>query len=163
MKPDRQFLLAHPAHFIALGMGAGLARHAPGTWGTLVAFPLFWLASLIPLTGAMGVLVLFLFMVGVWAAARTGQDCGIADHGSIVIDEIAAFFLVLIFTPPRWSWYGVAFLLFRLFDIWKPWPIRYFDRSLKGGFGVMFDDLLAAVFSIAALFLLRHLIEGAVS
>lgn len=163
MKPDRQFLLAHPAHFIALGMGAGLARHAPGTWGTLLAFPLFWLASFIPLTGAMGVLVLLLFGVGIWAAARTGRDCGIADHGSIVIDEIAAFFLVLIFTPPRWGWYGVAFLLFRLFDIWKPWPIRHFDRSLKSGFGVMFDDLLAAVFSIATLFLLRHLIEGAVS
>jgi phosphatidylglycerophosphatase A len=96
-----------------------------------------------------------LFVAGIWASAITGRTLGIADHGGIVIDEIAAFVLVLAFTPAGFAWLLTAFVLFRAFDIIKPWPIRYFDRTLKGGFGVMFDDFLAAIGAIAVLLLFR--------
>jgi phosphatidylglycerophosphatase A len=153
-RPDSKFLLAHPAHFLAFGFGAGLMPKAPGTWGTLVALPIFWLAN----TG--GNLAVFMaaaifFVVGIWAAGVAGRALGVADHGGIVIDEIAAFLLVLAFTPPTFAWWLTAFALFRAFDIFKPWPIRWADRNIKGGFGVMFDDVLAAGLSIAGIFLLR--------
>ncbi len=161
MRPDRQFLLKHPAHFLALGFGAGLATRAPGTWGTLVALPFYLLAN--ALGGALAVLLLavIFFVVGVWAAALTGRALGVADHGGIVIDEIAAFLLVLALTPPGWPWVGVAFLLFRLFDIAKPWPIYIADKHIKGGFGVMFDDILAAAYAVASVLLLRQIFPGA--
>jgi phosphatidylglycerophosphatase A len=101
---------------------------------------------------------LLFFIVGIWASAVTGRNLGVADHGGIVVDEIAAFVLVLAFTPTGFTWLLVAFVLFRLFDIVKPWPISYFDRTLKGGFGVMFDDLLAAIGAIAILLILRSLL-----
>ena len=95
------------------------------------------------------VLVIAAFLFGVWACARTGRALGVPDHGGIVWDEIVAFALVLLFTPPGWPWIALAFALFRLFDILKPWPIRLADAHLKNGFGVMFDDLLAALYAIA--------------
>ena len=155
MRPNREFLLKHPAHLIAFGFGAGLMPKAPGTWGTLVAIPFYLVAHWLGGAPAAMVVALVLFGVGIWAAAITGQALGIADHGGVVIDEIAAFVLVLVFTPPGLLWMFAAFVLFRIFDIVKPWPIRYFDRTLKGGFGVMFDDFLAAVAVIAVLLLLR--------
>ena len=155
MRPNREFLFKHPAHLIAFGFGAGLMPKAPGTWGTLVAIPFYFLA--LRLGGTLAVLACAsaLFAVGIWAAAIAGRSLGVADHGGIVIDEIAAFVLVLAFTPSGSLWLLLAFILFRLFDIIKPWPIRYFDRTLKGGFGVMFDDLLAAIGAIAIVFLFR--------
>lgn len=101
-----------------------------------------------------------LFALGVWACGETGKALGVSDHGSIVWDEIVAFALVLTFTPPTPMWFAVAFLLFRLFDIWKPWPIRYVDRTVKGGFGVMLDDLLAAGYAIGAIAVARLLVES---
>jgi phosphatidylglycerophosphatase A len=154
MRPDRTFLFAHPAHCIALGFGAGLASKAPGTWGTLVAVPFFALVSHWGMAGAL-VLAAALFAIGVWAAGVTGRALGASDHGGIVIDEIAAFVLVLAFTPHAWPWWIAAFAIFRFFDIAKPWPIRLADRTIKGGFGVMFDDLLAALYAIAALWVLQ--------
>lgn len=157
MRPDRAFLLAHPAHFIALGFGSGLAPRAPGTFGTLAAFPLF---ALLHPFGSLTVLVAaaVAFVIGVWAAQRAGAALGVGDHGSIVIDEIAAFLVVLAVSPPGWLWWGIAFLAFRVFDIAKPWPISVADRRIKGGFGVMIDDLLAAGYAIAVLFILRNAI-----
>ena len=155
MRPDRDFLLKHPAHLIAFGFGAGLMPKAPGTWGTLVAIPFYFLALRLGGTPAVLTCALLLFGLGIWASAVTGKALGVADHGGIVIDEIAAFVLVLAFTPQGLLWLVAAFVLFRIFDITKPWPIRYFDRTLKGGFGVMFDDLLAAIGVIAILLLLR--------
>lgn len=152
MKPDVKFLFAHPAHFIALGYGSGLAPKAPGTFGTLAALPLFWLLMQ---ANASSVFLLTVtaaaFLLGVWACGVAGKNLGSADHGSIVWDEIAAMWLVLVFTPVNWLWWLAAFGLFRFFDILKPWPIRWFDARLKNGFGVMFDDLLAAVFAITLL------------
>ena len=151
MKPDQKFLFSHPAHFIAFGFGSGLVKKAPGTIGTLVAIPLY--AALVWLTPPLvtGLVIVLLFAVGVWASAIAGKTLGVADHGGIVIDEIVAFMLVLLFTPKTMVWWIAAFLLFRLFDIFKPWPISLADQKIKGGFGVMFDDLLAAIFSIGCI------------
>lgn len=151
-RPDFGFLVAHPAHFIAFGFGSGLAPKAPGTAGTLLGLPLYWLIAATTSSWIQqAALILLAFLAGVWVCARTGRALGVPDHGGIVWDEIVAFALVLLFTPTGWLWTGLAFALFRLFDILKPWPIRYFDARLKNGFGVMFDDLLAAGFAIAVL------------
>ncbi|MFN9155548.1 MAG: phosphatidylglycerophosphatase A [bacterium] len=154
--PDARWVFSSPAAFIAFGGGSGLAPRAPGTAGTLVAFPLHlllgWLLAPTLHLAAIGAL----FVLGVWACAAAGRALGADDHGGIVIDEVAAFLLVLWWVPPSLPAWVAAFALFRLFDIWKPQPIRWFDRNLKGGFGVMFDDLLAAaatliVFAIPAI------------
>jgi len=152
--PNVRFLLQHPAHFFGLGFGSGLAPKAPGTFGTLVGFPLFWLISVYALSTQL-LVVAALFLIGIYFCDITGKALGVPDYGGIVWDEIVAMMLVLAFTPNQWQWWIVAFMLFRLFDIWKPFPIRYFDAKLKNGFGVMFDDLLAAIFAIACLLLLE--------
>lgn len=149
MKPNIHFLFSHPAHFIALGYGAGLAPKAPGTFGTLAALPLFWLllqASPSPIF--LLIVTAGAFLLGIWACAVTGKHLGVADHGSMVWDEIVAMWLVLVFTPYSAIWWLAAFGLFRFFDILKPWPIRWFDKRLKNGFGVMFDDVLAAIYAL---------------
>ncbi len=146
-----KFIFSHPAHFLSFGFGSGLSPVAPGTAGTLVAFPLYWL-MLQWLSGTVILaVILLMFMVGVWACQYTGQALGVPDHGGIVWDEIVAFLLVLCVTPSTLVWYTVAFLLFRLFDIWKPFPIRQLDERIKNGFGVMLDDLLAALYSVIVL------------
>lgn len=146
--PDLRFLVSHPAHFLALGFGAGLSPKAPGTVGTLVALPLFWLLLESPVYWLWVVLFLAL---GVWACGVAGRALGVPDHGGIVWDEVAAFLLVLPFAPATLAGYVLAFALFRLFDIWKPFPIGWLDARVKGGVGVMLDDVLAAVYSIVCL------------
>lgn len=148
--PDKRFLLSHPAHFLALGFGSGLARKGPGTFGTLAALPLFGLLLCLPESSHL-IIIAALFLLGIPLCGIAGRNLGVSDHGSIVWDEIVAFMLVLEFTPKSWEWWLSAFLLFRLFDIWKPFPIRALDRSIHGGFGVMLDDLLAAVYAIMVL------------
>lgn len=152
LRPDFKFLFAHPAHLIAFGFGTGLAPKAPGTVGTLLGLPLFWLViTLAPDLPNQIILLIATFLLGIWACGRTGRALGVADHGGMVWDEIVAFALVLLFTPAGWLWMALAFALFRLFDILKPWPIRLADTHFKSGFGVMFDDLLAALYAIAIL------------
>ena len=146
-QPNFKLLIAHPAHFMSLGFGSGLAPKAPGTFGTLVGLPLFWLISVLTFYAQLGMTAL-LFLVGIYCCDKTGKALGVSDHGGIVWDEIVAIMLVLTFTPLQWQWWLIAFILFRLFDIWKPYPICYFDAKLKNGFGVMFDDLLAAIYAI---------------
>ena len=152
LRPDFKFLFAHPTHLIAFGFGSGLAPKAPGTVGTLLGLPLFWLIVAVApgLTNRI-IMLTAAFLIGVWACGRTGRALGVADHGGMVWDEIVAYALVLLFTPSGWLWIALAFALFRLFDILKPWPIRYADTHLKTGFGVMFDDLLAAGYAIAVI------------
>ena len=151
-RPDLKFLFAHPAHLIAFGFGSGLAPKAPGTVGTLLGWPLYWLViAAAPDLPNQLILLIASFLLGIWACGRSGRALGVADHGGMVWDEIVAFALVLLFTPPGWIWAGIAFLLFRFFDILKPWPIRLADRRLKNGFGVMFDDLLAAGYALAVI------------
>jgi phosphatidylglycerophosphatase A len=151
--PTLRFVISHPARFLAFGFGAGLSPYAPGTVGTLVAFPLFFLLhGLDPVI--YFALVALLYIAGVWFCDVAGKSLGVSDHGGIVWDEIVAFLLVLHFSPQTLPGYASAFLLFRLFDIWKPFPIRYADRHIHGGFGVMFDDLLAAIYAVGCLLLL---------
>ena len=145
------FMLSHPAHFIALGFGTGLAPLGPGTVGTLLAIPLY-----VVLRGrftALEILVLCvaLFILGIWACGRTGRDLGVSDHGGMNWDEIVAFLVVLTFIPETWAWQLAAFVLFRLFDIVKPPPIRRIDTHVKGGFGVMLDDVFAAFYALLVL------------
>lgn len=158
-QPTFKLLIAHPAHFLSLGFGSGLAQKAPGTFGTLVGMPIFWLISGYTLQTQL-IVIACLFLIGIYCCAITGKALGVEDHGAIVWDEIVAIMLVLAFTPPPWFWWLIAFALFRLFDIWKPFPIRQFDAKLKGGFGVMFDDLLAAIYAIGALKILLWIYVG---
>jgi len=146
-RPDARFLVSHPAHFIALGFGAGLSPVAPGTAGTLVAFPLCWLLLQVMPPLAIALVAIPLFFVGAWACDRTGRDLGVSDHGSMCWDEIVAFLPLAAFSPASLPLQAIAFLLFRLFDIWKPFPIRALERRVKGGLGVMIDDVLAAVYA----------------
>jgi len=156
-RPRAAFAFNHPAHFIALGFGAGLSPFAPGTAGTLVAFPLWWLVR-----GGYDPLVLlailaWLFLVGVWACGRTGRDLGVADHGAMCWDEVVAFLLVLSIAPDEPGWQAAAFFLFRAFDVVKPPPIRQLEARFKGGFGVMFDDLLAAGYTLLVLAIAKRI------
>lgn len=160
MKPTIPFLLAHPAHFIALGFGSGLSPRAPGTVGTLLGWALYPLIRT-PVSDTLFLLFLAAFFAaGVIVCDRTGRALGVSDHGAIVWDEMVAIWLVLFFTPATLLWQTIAVVLFRIFDILKPPPIRWADRKLKGGFGVMFDDLLAAAFAIGTLYLLIHFIAA---
>ena len=154
-KPNVKLLLAHPAHFFGLGFGSGLAPKAPGTFGTLVGLPLFWLISSYGLSIKLAIIAA-LFIFGIYCCDKTGKALGVADDSAIVWDEIVAMMLVLVFTPFTWLGWLVAFCLFRLFDIWKPFPIRQMDAKLKNGFGVMFDDLLAAIYAIICVLLLAQ-------
>jgi len=155
--PSWRFLLSHPAHFISCGLGSGLSPVAPGTAGTLfawVSYPL--LRPHFSETG-FAVLLLAAFLAGIYACDKTGRDLGVADHGAMVWDEIVPFWFVLFLTPDGWLWQTAAFLLFRLFDIVKPPPARFFDRSMKNGLGVMMDDAVAAAFTLTALALVKAL------
>jgi phosphatidylglycerophosphatase A len=145
--PDARFLLAHPAHFIALGFGSGLAPKAPGTFGTLAAIPLYWLLALVLPPLLICFLAIPLFFLGVWACDVTGRDLGVQDHGAMVIDEIVAFLPLAALASASLVLQLVAFALFRLFDIWKPFPIRELERRVKGGYGVMLDDVVAAFYA----------------
>lgn len=158
--PDLKFILSRPAYFIAFGFGSGLSPFAPGTAGTLAAFPIYGLIYLLGLnTAAYFALLSGLFLIGVWASHTSGRALGVADHGGIVWDEIVAFLLVLFFTPPGWAWSLLAFALFRFFDIVKPPPIRHFDKNWHGGLGVMFDDLLAAGYALLCMAIIRSLLR----
>jgi phosphatidylglycerophosphatase A len=156
--PGPAFALAHPAHFFALGFGVGALPVAPGTFGTLVALPLWWLLGKLTEPLAMGAVLLAFFALGVWACAVTGRHLGVADHGAMVWDEVVAFLLVLALVPDAWPWQLAAFVLFRAFDIVKPAPIRALERRFKGGFGVMFDDLLAAGYTLLVLAIAKRVL-----
>jgi phosphatidylglycerophosphatase A len=155
VEPSWRLLLSHPAHLLAFGFGSGLARRAPGTFGTLIAFPLYWLLAPLLSNVSFIFLLILAFALGVWVCGITGKALGVADYGGIVWDEIVSFMLVLFFTPPGWYWSLLAFVLFRIFDIVKPPPIRYFDSNWHGGLGVMFDDLLAAGYALMCLALVK--------
>lgn len=158
VQPSWRFILRHPAHFFAFGFGSGLFPRSPGTMGTLVAFPIFWYLEPL-LTDALFLLVLVAaFAFGVWVCEKTGRALGVADYGGIVWDEIVAFLLVLFFTPDGFFWSLLSFSLFRFFDILKPQPIRHFDRTWHGGLGVMFDDILAAGYTLLCLALVKSIL-----
>lgn len=133
-----------PVYFIAFGFGSGLMSVAPGTWGTLAAIPLYllimhthWLVYL--------VLTALAFGLGVWACDKVSKEMGIHDYQGIVWDEVVGYLLTMWNAPLGWGWMLWGFILFRIFDIWKPQPIRYIDQKVQGGLGIMLDDVLAAI------------------
>jgi phosphatidylglycerophosphatase A len=153
IRPNSSFMLSHPAHVIAQGFGSGLSGIMPGTFGTLFGWLSFdvlssrWPTVFTPFNWAL--IIAIGFVVGIWACAKTGRDLGVADHGSMVWDEVIAFWLVMLLVAPAgFTTQLCAFLWFRFFDMVKPPPISYFDRRFKGGFGVMFDDIAAAFFTL---------------
>jgi phosphatidylglycerophosphatase A len=160
---NRRFLLSHPAHFIALGAGAGLSRLAPGTAGTLWAWAVFLLLQVWLNPLQMGVLIAVSTVVGWWACTVTAQHMGVADPGAIVWDEVIAFWLVLwLVTPTTFGGQLAAFILFRYFDAAKPGPVRWADGLFKGfgwrgGWGIIFDDLVAALCTLLVIAIWRSL------
>lgn len=145
--------------FIAFGFGSGLLTKAPGTMGTLAAVPVALLVN------ALGISLLWFsfltFWLGVWVCSRVTRALEIEDYGGIVWDEMVGFWLVVAFVPQHWAWYIGAFALFRGFDILKPWPISALEEAFEGGFGIMLDDVLAAVYAILVLTFIRNMIIGA--
>lgn len=152
--PPPRWVFQNLWRIIAFGLGSGLLRPAPGTWGTLFAW-LLWVLLLQGRSDTLIIAVLVLaFIVGCVACERTGRAMGVSDHGGMVWDEIVAFWLVLWLTPASLAAQAVAFVLFRAFDIAKPQPVRYFDARLRGGFGVMWDDIVAAAYSLLVMAIL---------
>lgn len=143
-------VLTDPVHLLAFGFGSGLVPRAPGTAGTVVGV-LVALATL-PLSLQTRVVVGILIVVfGIWLCGESARRIGVHDHPGIVWDEIAGIYLILLLVPVEALWWGAAFALFRLFDIWKPWPIRDLDHRLHGGLGIMLDDLVAALYAVFVL------------
>lgn len=140
-------------HCLAFGFGSGLAKFAPGTFGTLVAIPLYLAVSALP-AWLYAVTVVAAFALGVWICDTVSRDLGVHDHGGIVFDEFVGFWITMFLVPPSALAVLAGFVLFRLFDIWKPGPIRWCDRNVQGGFGIMVDDVAAGVVACAALHLL---------
>ncbi|HBX35844.1 MAG TPA: phosphatidylglycerophosphatase A [Pseudohongiella sp.] len=140
----------NPIHFLAFGLGSGAAPVAPGTFGTLAAV-LIYLA--LPSMDWMWYLLMLLltFVAGVWICGKTADDIGVHDHGGIVWDEFVGLWLTMFLAPPGWVWLVLGFVLFRIFDVLKPWPIRWLDRRVAGGFGIMIDDILAGIFALLCL------------
>ena len=152
-------LLRHPAGWLATGLGCGFAPRAPGTVGTLAALLPWWLwlRELPPWHYAL--VLGCAFALGVWAADWVIAQIGIEDPGVVVWDEFTGVWLALFLAPPGWTWMLAGFAFFRLFDIWKPWPVRWADRAVHGGFGAMFDDLLAGAYAWLALQLAEAVIS----
>lgn len=143
-KQLNQKVWTDPVYFIAFGFGSGLMPKAPGTWGTLAAIPLYLLIANLPLW-LYSVLVIVAFAAGVWISERVSRDLGEHDYAGIVWDEVVGYLLTMLMAPKGLLWIILGFILFRIFDILKPQPIRYIDKHVKGGFGIMLDDVLAAI------------------
>jgi len=149
------FKLTNPVHFLALGFGSGLLRPAPGTWGTLAAIPVYLgvLAVVSASSSIHYLLVIVLsFALGCYLCGKTASDAGVHDHSAIVWDEIVGFLVTMTLITPTWTNIALGFVLFRIFDILKPWPIKLLDKHVHGGFGIMIDDVLAGVFAWAVLY-----------
>jgi phosphatidylglycerophosphatase A len=157
IRPNTAFAFSHPAHIVAFGFGAGLAPFAPGTFGTLVGWAIAWAAP----TESAGMLLIaagVLFLLGVWACEITGRHLGVEDHPAMVWDEVVAFLIVLAIVPRDYFWQLGAFVAFRFFDILKPPPIRFLERRYGGGLGVMFDDVVAALYALLVLALVKRVL-----
>ncbi len=139
--------LKDPVVLIALGLGSGLTPKAPGTAGTVVAIPLFLLMQPLPLISYVFVTTC-LFIAGIWICTYAADKLGVHDHPSIVIDEIAGYLITMIAAPAGWLWIFIGFVLFRLFDALKPWPVSWFDKNIHGGIGIMLDDVVAGLMSL---------------
>lgn len=149
-------VMSNPVHFLAFGFGSGLAPFAPGTFGTLMAIPLYLLLQTLSLPLYLVVLAI-VCVVGIWICDKSSELLGVHDHSGIVWDEFAGFFVTMIAAPTGWLWIVIGFALFRLFDIWKPWPISVLDKKVEGGLGIMIDDIVAGIYALICLQLIHYL------
>jgi phosphatidylglycerophosphatase A len=157
--PNFFTLLKHPVQLLALGFGSGLAPKAPGTFGTIAAIPFFLSMLLLPVWAYVLVLIVC-FILGIYFCQSAADDFGVHDHPAIVWDEFVGLWITLlplVFLDFEWHWLFVGFVLFRLFDIVKPWPISYIDKQVHGGLGIMLDDVLAGIAAAIGLWLLMIL------
>ena len=155
---DVKFNLRDPSHFLATGFGSGLLRPAPGTWGTLLAgVPVYLL--LVQLSALyFWLAIAAVILLGCVVCEKTERDIGVHDHSAIVWDEVAGYLVTMcLMTNPHWIWMLLGFILFRFFDIVKPFPVRQIDRAIGGGIGVMLDDVVAGVFALASLYAAQQL------
>lgn len=160
MKFPAGFRISSPWHWLAFGFGSGLAPRAPGTAGTVAALlPFFFMQSL-PVY-AYGAIVLLSGIFGIWLCGKTAEDLGVHDHGGIVWDEFVGLWIALFLVPNHWLWIAAGFGLFRLLDILKPWPIKWADKQLKGGLGIMLDDVLAGIMAALCIQAIRVLLSQA--
>jgi len=148
-----QGFLKNPVNFLAFGLGSGCAPKAPGTFGTAAAVLFYLPLQYLSIWLYLGFIVVT-FVLGVWLCDRASKALGVHDHGGIVWDEFVGYWITMIAAPAGWVWMLVGFLLFRLFDIWKPWPIKVADNVIEGGFGIMIDDVLAGIYALICLQLL---------
>jgi phosphatidylglycerophosphatase A len=148
----------NPIHFLAFGLGSGAAPKAPGTFGTLAAIPLWLLFADLPILSYIALIVVT-SLVGIWLCGQTSKDLGVHDHGGIVWDEFVGLWITYIALPEGWLWVLFGFLLFRLFDIWKPWPIGWADSKVSGGLGIMLDDILAGFMALGVLQAVNYLLN----
>ncbi len=153
--PNRRQLLSDPVLLLAFGFGSGCAPKAPGTFGTLAALPLAYLLLLLPLALYVPV-VMIAAIVGVWICGRASRRLGVHDHSGIVWDEFVGLWVTFIAAPHGIEWLLLGFVLFRLFDIAKPWPISWLDKHVHGGFGIMIDDILAGLLAALCLQLIAY-------
>tara|TARA_B110000908_G_scaffold31890_1_gene37968 strand:- start:166 stop:663 length:498 start_codon:yes stop_codon:yes gene_type:complete len=149
-------LLRSPTLMLAFGFGSGLSPKAPGTMGTLAAIPLWWLLAQLPLTSYL-ILVLIAAVVGITICGRAADQMGVHDHGGIVWDEFVGFWIAMAALPVTWTSVILGFVLFRLFDILKPWPISWLDKKVSGGFGIMIDDVIAGLAAAAVIYFLDYM------
>ena len=144
--------MSNPWHLLATGFGSGLSPVMPGTMGSIAAIPLWYVLDWLPLEPYLLMLVIST-VVGIYICHRAAKDMGVHDHGSVVWDEFVGMWITLMAIPNNsWQWVLAGFLVFRIFDIWKPQPIRWLDKHVHGGLGIMLDDIIAAIFAVIILY-----------
>ena len=147
--------LKDPVVLLGLGLGSGLSPVAPGTMGTLITVPLIWFLQQYPFLVYVAVTA-FVLISGPWICGYTARKLGVHDHSAIVYDEVAGLLVTMLLAPVGWFWLVLGFLLFRFFDIIKPWPISFLDRRVHGGVGIMLDDVIAGIFSLCCLLAIQY-------
>ena len=147
--------LKDPVVFLAMGLGSGLSPKAPGTAGTLLTVPLVYFLQQQTLL-VYALVTLFILLTGSWVCGYAAKKLQVHDHSGIVYDEVAGFLITMFMMPQSWTLMFIGFILFRFFDAVKPWPISWIDKNIHGGFGIMFDDVVAGVISLLCLMLLQH-------
>ncbi|WP_257292455.1 phosphatidylglycerophosphatase A [Endozoicomonas sp. ONNA1] len=147
----------NPVHFFAFGLGSGLSPVAPGTFGTVAAIPFYLMFQYLPLWNYFLVLVVSI-VLGIWLCGKTSKDLGVHDHPGIVWDEFVGYWITMLAAPCGWEWVLTGFILFRIFDIWKPWPIGWLDKKVHGGLGIMIDDIVAGIFALIFLQVIAYFV-----
>ncbi len=151
--------LKNPIYFLALGFGSGCSPKAPGTLGTLVGVIIYLGLQVIAINNYFYIgIVVLMFILGIWLCDRTARQFGVHDHQAIVWDEIVGYLVTMIMVPYQWMWIVAGFILFRLFDILKPWPVSWADKAVRNGFGIMLDDLIAAIYALLVLQITLYLL-----